>query len=45
MFFIWRSGSNIISTSQLPDGMTYTVSDMIVDFAYSAQQTWVFLMM
>ena len=43
MFFIWRSSSNVISTSQLPDGMTCTVSDMTISFTYTDQQTWVFL--
>lgn len=43
MFFIWRSSSNVISSSQLPDGMTCTVSDMTIDFSYTKQQTWVFL--
>ena len=43
MFFIWRSSSNVISTSQLPNGMTCTVSDMTIDFTYTAQQSWVFL--
>ena len=42
-FFIWRSGSNVISTSQLPDGMTCAVSDMTISFTYTNQQTWVFL--
>ena len=43
MFFIWRSSSNVISTSRLPDGMTCTVSNMTISFAYTNQQTWVFL--
>lgn len=43
MFFIWRSSSNVISTSQLPDGMTRVVSDMTISFTYTDQQTWVFL--
>lgn len=42
-FFIWRSSSNVISTSQLPDGMTCTVSNMTISFTYTDQQTWVFL--
>lgn len=43
MFFIWRSSINVISTSQLPDGMTCAVSDMTISFTYTGQQTWVFL--
>lgn len=43
MFFIWRSSSNVISTSRLPDGMTSVVSDMTISFTYTNQQTWVFL--
>lgn len=43
VFFIWRSNSNVISTSQLPNDMTCTVSDTTIDFTYTAQQSWVFL--
>ena len=43
MFFIWRSSSNVISTSKLPEGMTCAVSDMTISFTFTDQQTWVFL--
>lgn len=44
-FFIWYSSAKVLSTSELPDGMTCDVSGSVASFTYTCEQSWAFLIM